>query len=63
VEARGAVLPLIQPWREDMGFAPWSALVQISAIRDDIRSLVAKLDILTGKVADIDTRLSVIVRR
>jgi len=42
------------------GFAPWSALVQISAIRDDIRSLVAKLDILTGKVAEIDTRLAVL---
>ncbi len=36
------------------------SLVQISAIRDDIRSLVGKLDLLTGKVAGIDTRLAVL---
>ncbi|HXJ95961.1 MAG TPA: hypothetical protein VMT20_24240 [Terriglobia bacterium] len=39
------------------------SLVQISAIRDDIRSLVGKLDLLTGKVAGIDTRLAVLEER
>ena len=46
------------------------SLVQISGIRDDIRdlrgdlrSLVTKLDLLTGKVAEIVTRLSVIEER
>jgi hypothetical protein len=32
-------------------------------IRDDIRGLNAKLDILTGKVAEIDTRLTLIEER
>lgn len=39
------------------------SLVQISAIRDDIRSLVAKMDLLTGKIGEMDTRLAVLEER
>lgn len=39
------------------------SLVQISGIRDDIRSLLSKLDLLTGKVAEMDTRLAVVEER
>jgi hypothetical protein len=39
------------------------SLLQISAIRDDIRSLATKMDLLTGKVAGIDTRLAILEER
>ena len=39
------------------------SLVQISLIRGGIRSLVAKLDLLTGNVAEIDIRLAVLEER
>jgi hypothetical protein len=46
------------------------SLVQLSGVKDsireireDIRSLNAKFDILTGKLAEMDTRLSVIEER
>jgi len=39
------------------------SLVQISGIREDIRSLVAKLDLLTGKIGEMDTRLAVLEER
>lgn len=37
--------------------------VSIREIREDIRSLNVKIDILTGKFAEIDTRLSIIEER
>jgi len=37
--------------------------VQISGIREDIRSLVSKLDLLTGKIGEMDTRLAVLEER
>jgi len=36
------------------------SLLQISRIREDIREIRSDIKILTGKVADIDTRLSVL---
>jgi membrane protein implicated in regulation of membrane protease activity len=46
------------------------SLVQLSGVKDsireireDIRSLNAKFDILIGKVAELDTRLSIIEER
>ena len=40
--------------------APVILLVQVSAIRECIRSLVSKLDLLTGKVGEVDTRLAIL---
>ena len=37
-------------------------LFQISGIRDDIREIRSDIKILTGKVADIDNRLSLLER-
>jgi hypothetical protein len=46
------------------------SLIQLSAVKDsireireDIRSLATKIDILIGKLAEMDTRLSVIEER
>jgi hypothetical protein len=36
------------------------SLLQISGIREDIREIRSDIKILTGKVANIDTRLSVL---
>ena len=36
------------------------SLLQISGIGEDIREIRSDIKILTGKVADIDTRLSVL---
>ena len=38
------------------------SLFQISGIRDDIREIRSDIKILTGKVADIDNRLSLLER-
>jgi hypothetical protein len=39
------------------------SLVQISGIREDIREIRNDIKLLTGKVAEIDTRLSLIEER
>ena len=39
------------------------SLVQISAIREDIREIRNRLEIITGKLADLDTRVSLIEER
>jgi hypothetical protein len=39
------------------------SLLQISAIREDIREIRNDIKLLTGKVAEIDTRLSLIEER
>jgi hypothetical protein len=39
------------------------SLVQISGIREDIREIRNDIKLLTGKVAGIDTRLSLIEER
>ncbi|HEV2378870.1 MAG TPA: hypothetical protein VG206_03630 [Terriglobia bacterium] len=39
------------------------SLVQISGVREDIRPLVSKLDLLTGKIGEMDTRLAVLEER
>jgi hypothetical protein len=39
------------------------SLVQIDAIREDIREIRNDIKLLTGKVAEIDTRLSLIEER
>lgn len=40
-----------------------ASLMQISGIREDIREIRSDIKLLTGKVAEIDTRLSVIEDR
>lgn len=39
------------------------SLIQIGAIREDIREIRNDIKLLTGKVAEIDTRLSLIEER
>ena len=39
------------------------SLLQISGIREDIREIRSDIKLLTSKVADIDTRLSLIEER
>jgi hypothetical protein len=39
------------------------SLIQIGGIREDIREIRGDIKLLTGKVAEIDTRLSLIEER
>lgn len=39
------------------------SLFQMSGVRDDIREIRTDIKIMTGKIADIDTRLSLIEDR
>ena len=39
------------------------SLVQISAIREDVREIRQDIKLLTGKVADIDSRLAILEER
>jgi len=39
------------------------SLIQISAIREDIREIRNRLEVITSKLADLDTRVSLIEER
>lgn len=49
--------------REDMRTMREDFRTELRAFREDFRSVAIKIDLLTGKVAEIDTRLAVLEER